>query len=431
VGVRRTRRAWLVAPLALLGLLAPQAVAASARPAGVRCVHAPRHQPATPPDSWRPSPARVARLRVCPAGKTPEALASARLPHAGDKGIPVLGAGGFAKRVNSGYHYVSFYEYPEPEVPGTYADMTVAKPALDTRDSHTLAEVAAQSADGQQIVEIGWTVDRLINGGSAAPHLFTFSWINGVGQGYNAANSHFQPFAGGSGWNPNSYFTGMELPVSATPRRFVIWHYQGKWLLGLGVPGTTNIDYVGYFPDSDWSGGYTSIGLAQWFGEVNDANDGLDCTEMGNGIFGTTSGAATVGAPALIQNDAGDSVAASPDLAPLTDPGDYDGRVSTGNFGGPGPCVAPPPHTQITQHPAAKVKTRRRHARVTFGFSSTASRFRCSLDGGFSRCSSPSTYRVGLGRHSFSVKATDTLGQTGPAATFHFKVVRKHRPAAG
>jgi hypothetical protein len=338
-------------------------------------------------------------------------------------------AGAVEKRDNPGYYYVSYYEYPEAPEPGTYADITVAQPTLDPGDSHTLAEIAAQSADSQQIVEIGWTVDRGINGGSSTPHLFTFSWLNGEGKGYDAANPYYHPISN-VGSNPDGYFTGMELPVSSTPRRFLIRHYMGNWLLG--IAGPSGIDYFGYFPDSEWSGLYTSIGLAQWFGEVNDSNDGLGCTQMGNGVFGTAAGAATVGTPVYYQNDAGDTVFADPTLI-VTNPSDYNGDPSTGGFGGPGPCVSPPPQTHITQHPTAKVKTRTQHANVTFSFISGAGNFRCRIDGGgFSHCNSPATFRVGIGQHTFAVNARDTFGRTGPNATFNFKVVHKskHHAAA-
>ena len=39
-----------------------------------------------------------------------------------------------------------------------------AKPALATSDYHSLAELAVQSADGNHIVEVGWNVDRVVNG---------------------------------------------------------------------------------------------------------------------------------------------------------------------------------------------------------------------------------------------------------------------------
>lgn len=62
---------------------------------------------------------------------------------------------------------------------GLFATATIAQPALATGDSHSLAELAAQSADGRQIVEVGWTVDRGVNGDSL-PHLFVFHWVDGV-----------------------------------------------------------------------------------------------------------------------------------------------------------------------------------------------------------------------------------------------------------
>jgi hypothetical protein len=50
------------------------------------------------------------------------------------------------------------------ETDGFYANLTIAKPKLEKGDYHTLAELSLQSADTTQIVEVGWNVDRAVNG---------------------------------------------------------------------------------------------------------------------------------------------------------------------------------------------------------------------------------------------------------------------------
>src|SRR4029453_8268692 len=44
------------------------------------------------------------------------------------------------------------------EADGVAAAVTIGRPKLDQNDWHSLAELAVQSADGQQVVEVGWTV---------------------------------------------------------------------------------------------------------------------------------------------------------------------------------------------------------------------------------------------------------------------------------
>src|SRR5207244_9703208 len=63
--------------------------------------------------------------------------------------------------------------------------------------------------------------------------------------------------------------------------------------------------------------------------------------------------------------------------------------------------------------------------RLAFSFSSEAgATFQCGLDGAaFASCSSPKSYTgVVDGSHTFQVKATDTAGNTGTAASYTWTV---------
>jgi len=162
---------------------------------------------------------------------------------------------------------------------GTFADITIEQPVVGAQDFHSNAEVAAESADGKQIVEIGWIVDHNLNS-DGRPHLFVFHWVDGVGTCYN-----------GCGWVPSArapFFAGQSLPVGAT-MRFEIQHVTGGtpgWQLSLnGIP-------FGEFPDSLWNDTYTRIGLAQWFGEVAASASQPPCTKMGDGEFASSPTAA-------------------------------------------------------------------------------------------------------------------------------------------
>jgi hypothetical protein len=82
------------------------------------------------------------------------------------------------------------------------------------------------------------------------------------------------------------------------------------------------------------------------------------------------------------------------------------------------------PKTSITKSPKKKAKSRK----ATFKFSaSEASTFKCSLDGAaFDACTSPARYRVGRGRHVFTVFAKDAAGNVDDSpASYSWRVKKK------
>jgi hypothetical protein len=84
------------------------------------------------------------------------------------------------------------------------------------------------------------------------------------------------------------------------------------------------------------------------------------------------------------------------------------------------------PETTITKSPPKKTKSKK----ATFEFSSEAGvTFKCSLDGAsFDVCTSPKTYTVGKGRHSFVVFAKDTAGNVDDSpATYSWTVKKKKK----
>jgi hypothetical protein len=99
---------------------------------------------------------------------------------------------------------------------------------------------------------------------------------------------------------------------------------------------------------------------------------------------------------------------------------------------GPGPGTQPPPpavgDTLLGSHPKRKLRTGKHRVKVTFDFSSTVAgaTFECRLDGGaFKPCTSPASYRVKPGRHSFSVISVGAGGADPTPASFSFKVRRQ------
>lgn len=89
-----------------------------------------------------------------------------------------------------------------------------------------------------------------------------------------------------------------------------------------------------------------------------------------------------------------------------------------------------PELTSITAAPKAKVKTKKKRVRVNFAFSSNAPGvgFSCSLDGAApSVCTSPASFRVRRGSHSFQLQATYKGAPFGSPASDGFRVKRRRK----
>ncbi len=114
------------------------------------------------------------------------------------------------------------------------------------------------------------------------------------------------------------------------------------------------------------------------------------------------------------------------------DPTSFTQVTATFTSVGPGPGGdKTAPKTTITRAPKRKVKTRKSKARVTFEFDSDekGSTFECRLDKKpFENCSSPLKLKVGVGKHTFDVRATDKAENTDESpARAAFRVVKKKR----
>jgi hypothetical protein len=176
------------------------------------------------------------------------------------------------------YNYVAGRQYAYYAT-GASVDLWRARPNLDPNDpsSHSLEELAVQSSDGLQIVEVGWTVDRGLNG-DTAPHLFVFHWIDGVPTCYN-----------GCGFVQTSARTvpGEKLPSNGFST-FQINHVGDEWQISLD--GTM----FGYFPDSLWgSTVFSQPLLIQTFGEVASTSTPT-CNQMGTGMFAESPASASI-----------------------------------------------------------------------------------------------------------------------------------------
>lgn len=147
-------------------------------------------------------------------------------------------------------------------------------------DYHTLIEEAVQSADGQQIVEVGVTQDFLVNG-VYTPRAFVGAWINGVFQGYNGGG--FVPVSGAS------IVPGVTNLSANTNYAHHIWYdtAQDAWWTGLGSA------WLGYFPGSLWTGATPSVTFnrnerTQIFWELASTEE-KPCSDLGNGDIPTAT----------------------------------------------------------------------------------------------------------------------------------------------
>jgi hypothetical protein len=115
------------------------------------------------------------------------------------------------------------------------------------------------------------------------------------------------------------------------------------------------------------------------------------------------------------------------DIAAVLEPDcDSDGQGDETQDQDLSPCP-PAPSATITKRP--KDKTKKKTATFEFTANEPGATFNCVLDGKqeFKTCTSPLTFKVKKGKHTFSVAATDAGGNSGAAATDGWKVKKKKK----
>jgi hypothetical protein len=164
------------------------------------------------------------------------------------------------------------------------ANLHVQNTYLDTtNDAHTLGELAVQSHDSKQIVEVGWNRDDAVCG-AGNTCLFVFRWKDGVPTCYNlCAGGAFVEYAAACSV-AGTICAGDNLsPHFNTTKRFQIIHSGSAWWIAYDG------HWIGYYPDTV-NPTFTSGGLFQVFYEVatKATGDNTPCTDMGNGRDGAT-----------------------------------------------------------------------------------------------------------------------------------------------
>jgi hypothetical protein len=207
------------------------------------------------------------------------------------------------------------------ETDGVYVNVTIGKPKLDTADYHTLGEIAIRSTEQGDAVEVGWTVDRQVNGDDD-PHLFVYHWVGHQQTCYNGCG--FVQYS-------KNLKPGDTLAYGVT-KKFGIQYFNGSWWIAF------DSEWIGYFPEQLWNDQgikFSRTGYVQVYGEVAAATRKPCTTGMGTGELGDKSGAAAYMASISYLN--GPTVTPSmpdvPAFYPVWAP-----SPRTFRYGGPGYC---------------------------------------------------------------------------------------------
>src|SRR6185295_13765936 len=231
------------------------------------------------------------------------------------------------------YLYVAVAQSMGGHTAGAGATLLQADPAVGAGDFHSLAEIAVESSDGRQIVELGWTVDRGVNG-DLQPHVFAYHWVNGQQTCYNAC-----------GWVQMSTTAMPGMPVVAgESHRYEIKLINNDWW------EFYDGEAMGYFPQALFTSGFTQATLVQWFGEVAAAS-ALPNTEMGNGKLGADPASASFDDIHLF-DPGGATVQSAIEPSAVSNPALYNiGRTmpTSFGFGGPGTTTGCMPSTCAAQ----------------------------------------------------------------------------------
>jgi hypothetical protein len=209
----------------------------------------------------------------------------------------------------------------QAETDGMYVNVTIGKPKLDDSDYHTLGELAVRSAEKGDVVEVGWTIDRQVNG-DEDPHLFVYHWVGHQESCYNGCG--FVQYS-------KNLKPGDTLSYGVT-KKFGIQYFNGAWWVAF------DSEWIGYFPEQLWNDQgikFSRTGWVQVFGEVASPTLKPCSTGMGTGEYADKSAAAYMASISYLNG---------PAVAPYIPP---DGPAfypvaalspRTFRYGGPGYC---------------------------------------------------------------------------------------------
>lgn len=176
---------------------------------------------------------------------------------------------------------------------GAYANLVIDNTYIHTDEYHTLVELAVQTGNQQQTVEVGIRVapDHYLD---SDPHVFVYHWVNGTATCYDACG--YVPYG------TPTYPAGADVSaLIGTNPRAGLQYFNGDWWVAFYN------EWIGYFPGSLWTGAtpaatFTRGGLVQGFWEVASTHD-QPCSDAGrDGLHGSDTSAARIGTYALIDS---------------------------------------------------------------------------------------------------------------------------------
>lgn len=217
------------------------------------------------------------------------------------------------------YYYVGAAQYLDKGATGASVNFTQAQPVIGSGDFHSITELAVAPQSGYDYIEVGWTVDPMINGDNQ-PHLFVFHWIDNNPTCYN-----------GCGFVATGQVTAGSPITPSGSGSFAIQLKGNKWQISY------NGKQIGYFPTKLWTKPFKKVNVVQVFGEVAASTTGPPKTQMGNGILGSASGAASISNFALIGTKIPPSMGSNTYVVGNTNFYNSGNPTTSGfNYGGPG-----------------------------------------------------------------------------------------------
>jgi hypothetical protein len=264
--------------------------------------------------------------RYAPKGRPPEGMPAWMAAAAAAPAGPLA--------TDTKYLYATTRTLTGAYTAGAGATILQGDPALGVGDAHSLAEIWVASEDRMQIVELGWTVDPLVNG-DIQPRLFVFHWIDGNQTCYNGCG--FRQVAA-------TKRPGMRVIAGEAHRYEIKLVYFDWWVFYDG-------EAIGYFPHTEWGGRFLKAAQVLWYGEVAAATT-TPCTQMGNGKPGGDMGAAAYTDMHVFNIDGDDAPAVSL-ASTVTNDALYSLETmgpSAFRFGGPGAtsgCCTPSSCAQV------------------------------------------------------------------------------------
>jgi Glycine rich protein len=289
----------------------------------------------------------------------------------------------------------------------------------------------AESQGGSSEVYAGGGAGNQTEGGTGASGCFSGGSNGGLGEGGEGGDSAVisGPGGGGGGGLYGGGGGGGACEVGSSGGG------GGSSLVAEGITSLTSTDpniTITYNPPPTVT--ITSPVNGATFTQGQAVTAGYGCTPGSGTTLKTCAGPVANGAPLDTSTLGNHSFTVeAEDLDKGTD---SETAVYTvvGTPGPPSPTLKPPapppiPDTFLGAHPKRTIKTDKSRVKVKFTFSSdvVGATFKCKLDkGAFVACTSPKTYKVKRGSHTFSVEAVGAGGTDSSPATFSFKVKKKN-----